>query len=100
MRLSPGKFWVQVVCICLQGLGLKLCAFVSRKILGSSCVLLSPGRFWVQVVCICFQEDPGIRARWQADDTTPAAAAESGRDKHDPHPSGLPVRQSPRPAIC
>ena len=34
MRLSPGRLWVQVVCFCLQeGFGLKLCAFVSRKIL-------------------------------------------------------------------
>ena len=61
MRLSPGKLWVKVVCICLQGLGLKLCAFVSRKILGSSCVLLSPGRFWVQVVCFCLQEGFGLK---------------------------------------
>ena len=88
------------MCVCLQeSFGLKLCVFVF-KVLGSSCVLLSPGRFWVKAVCVCFQEDPGIRTRWQADDTTPTAAAESGRDKHDPHPSGLPVRQSPGPAVC
>ena len=62
MDLSPGSFWVKVVCVCLQeGFGLKLCAFVSRKILGSSCVLLSPGRFWVKVACVCLQESFGLK---------------------------------------
>ena len=62
MHLSPGRFWVKVVCVCLQeDIGLKLCVFVSRKVLGSSCVYLSPGRFWVKVVCVCLQESCGLK---------------------------------------
>ena len=61
MYLSS-RSWVIVVCVCLQeDFGFKLCAFVSRKVLGSSCVLLSPGRFWVKVVCVCLQEGFGLK---------------------------------------
>ena len=59
MCLFPGRFWVKVVCICLQGFGLKLCVFVFN-VLGSSCVCLSPGRYWVNVVCVCLQEGIGL----------------------------------------
>ena len=55
MCLSPGRFWVKVVCVCLQeGFGLRLCVFVS-KVLG-----LSP-RFWVKVMCVCLQEGFGLK---------------------------------------